>query len=100
MVAVKLMTYNIQGHAASGRPDHLPKIAELISAAAPDVVGLQKVHCRTRQSVIDQAETLAHLTGLTLAFGRSCAMEGGDYGNAVLSRHEIVSSRVHPLPGS
>lgn len=100
MVAVKVMTYNIQGHAAKGRPDHLPKIAEVISAAAPDVVGLQEVHCKTRQSIIDQAEHLATLTRLELAFGRSCALDGGDYGNAVLSRHEITVSRVFPLPGS
>lgn len=100
MTAVKVMTYNIQGHAAKGRSDHLPKIAEVIAAAGADVVGLQEVHCRTRASVIDQAEHLAELTGLRLAFGRSCAIDGGDYGNAVLSRHEIVHSRVFPLPGS
>ena len=100
MITVKVMTYNIQGHAAKGRPDHLPKIAEVISAAAPDVVGLQEVHCKTRASVIDQAEHLASLTGLTLSFGRSCSIEGGDYGNAILSRHEITSSHVFPLPGS
>ena len=46
----KVMTYNIQGHAAARRADHIPKIAETIAAVAPDVVGLQEVHCRTRQS--------------------------------------------------
>ncbi|HEY3054419.1 MAG TPA: endonuclease/exonuclease/phosphatase family protein [Thermoanaerobaculia bacterium] len=100
MLAVRVMTYNIQGHAASRRPDHLPKIAEVISAAAPDVVGLQEVHCKTRASIIDQAEHLASLTGLHLAFGRSCSIEGGDYGNAVLTRHSIAASHVYPLPGS
>jgi endonuclease/exonuclease/phosphatase family metal-dependent hydrolase len=100
MLTVKVMTYNIQGHAARGRPDHLPKIAEVISAAAPDIVGLQEVHCRTRASVIDQAESLAELTGYRLAFGRSCSMDGGEYGNAVLTRHEVVTSHVYPLPGS
>ncbi len=100
MLSVKVMTYNIQGHAANGRPDHLPKIAEVITAARPDVVGLQEVHCRTRVSVIDQAEHLAELTGFHLAFGRSCAMDGGDYGNAVLTRHDVVRSHVYPLPGS
>ncbi len=100
MLSVKVMTYNIQGHAANGRADHLPKIAEVITAAAPDVVGLQEVHCRTRVSVIDQAEHLAALTGFRLAFGRSCSMDGGDYGNAVLTRHDVVRSHVYPLPGS
>jgi endonuclease/exonuclease/phosphatase family metal-dependent hydrolase len=100
MLPVKVMTYNIQGHAAARRPDHIPKLAEVIAAASPDVVGLQEVHCGTRVSGGDQAEQLATLTGYHLAFGRSCSIEGGDYGNAVLSRHEIRSSRVHPLPGS
>ncbi|HWW62944.1 MAG TPA: endonuclease/exonuclease/phosphatase family protein [Thermoanaerobaculia bacterium] len=98
---MKIMSYNIQGHAAGRRPDHLPKIAEVIAAAEPDVVGLQEVHCGTRASLrIDQAETLAKLTGLHLQFGRSCAMGGGDYGNAVLTRGTVTSSHVHPLPGS
>jgi endonuclease/exonuclease/phosphatase family metal-dependent hydrolase len=49
---------------------------------------------------VDQAAQLAELTGYRLAFGRSCGMQGGDYGNAVLSKHEITHTRVHPLPGS
>jgi endonuclease/exonuclease/phosphatase family metal-dependent hydrolase len=97
---LRVMTYNIQGHAAAKRADHLPKIAETIAAAAPDVVGLQEVHCGTRQSPVDQAAVIASMTGLQLAFGRSCAMDGGDYGNAVLARGTITESRVHPLPGS
>jgi endonuclease/exonuclease/phosphatase family metal-dependent hydrolase len=100
-VRLRIMTYNIQGHAASRRADHIPKVAETISAIAPDIVGLQEVHCRTRQSQqADQASQLAELTGLNLYFGRSCAMEGGDYGNAVLTRGTIAEARSHPLPGS
>ncbi|MGZ8796298.1 MAG: endonuclease/exonuclease/phosphatase family protein, partial [Thermoanaerobaculia bacterium] len=75
MFSVKVMSYNIQGHAAARRPDHIPKIAEVITTASPDVVGLQEVHCRTRASVVDQAEQLAALTGYNLAFGRSCSIE-------------------------
>jgi endonuclease/exonuclease/phosphatase family metal-dependent hydrolase len=97
---LKVMTYNIQGHAASRRADHVPKLAEVIAAAAPDIVGLQEVHCRTRAFRGDQGQQLAELTGLKLVFGRSCAMDGGDYGNAVLTRGEILRSHTHPLPGS
>lgn len=100
MFSLKVMSYNIQGHAASRRSDHLPKLAEVIAAAAPDVVGLQEVHCRTKASPIDQAEQLASLTGLNLVFGRSCAMDGGDYGNAMLTRGKITSSQIFALPGS
>jgi endonuclease/exonuclease/phosphatase family metal-dependent hydrolase len=97
---MKIMSYNIQGHAASRRSDHLPKLAEVIAAAKPDVVGLQEVHCGTRVGPVHQGEVLATLTGMQHWFGRSCAMDGGDYGNAVLTRGEIRSAYVHPLPGS
>lgn len=100
MSVIKIMSYNIQGHAAARRPDHLPKLAEVIAAVKPDVVGLQEVHCRTRAGPVHQAEVLASLTGMNVAFGRSCAMDGGDYGNAVLTRGTVKSSHVHPLPGS
>ncbi|HUP63626.1 MAG TPA: endonuclease/exonuclease/phosphatase family protein [Thermoanaerobaculia bacterium] len=100
MSTLKIMSYNIQGHAAARREDHLPKIAEVIAAAGPDVVGLQEVHCRTRAGPVHQGEALASLTGLNHWFGRSCAMNGGDYGNAVLTRGTIKSAYVHPLPGS
>ena len=87
-----MMTYNIQGHAAARRPDHLEKIAAVIANVSPDIVGLQEVHCRTRKLPIDQGERLAELTGLTLAFGRSCSMDGGEYGNAVLTRGSVTQS--------
>jgi endonuclease/exonuclease/phosphatase family metal-dependent hydrolase len=97
---LKVMSYNIQGHAAGRRPDHLPKIAETIAAVAPDVVGLQEVHCRTRPSaMIDQAEAIARMTGYSYFFGRSCRMDGGDYGNVVLTRGTIERAEVHALPG-
>jgi len=37
---MKVVSYNIQGHAAAKRNDHIPKIAETIAALAPDVIGL------------------------------------------------------------
>lgn len=100
MRSLRIMSYNIQGHAAAKRQDHLPKLAEVIAAAQPDVVGLQEVHCRTRVGPVHQGEALASLTGMNLWFGRSCAMDGGDYGNAVLTRGTVDAAHVYPLPGS
>jgi endonuclease/exonuclease/phosphatase family metal-dependent hydrolase len=100
MATLKVMSYNIQGHAAARRQDHLPKLAEVIAAVKPDVVGLQEVHCGTRAGPVHQSEALAAFTGFNHWFGRSCAMDGGDYGNAVLTRGTIESAYVHPLPGS
>lgn len=93
------MTYNIQGHAAQRRANHLEKIAEVITRVSPDIAGLQEVHCRTRKLPIDQGERVAELAGLTLAFGRSCSMDGGEYGNAVLTRGTVTRSEIAPLPG-
>jgi endonuclease/exonuclease/phosphatase family metal-dependent hydrolase len=94
---MRVMTYNIQGHAAERQQDHIIKIAETVAAAAPDVVALQEVYCRATG---DQGGQVAHLAGLNLAFGKSCEIDGGDYGNAILTRGTIESSRVHPLPGA
>ena len=100
MATLKVMSFNIQGHAAARRQDHVPKLAEVIAAVQPDVVGLQEVHCRTRAGPVHQGEALASLTGLNHWFGRSCGMQGGDYGNAVLTRGTIAAGHTHPLPGS
>ena len=93
------MTYNIQGHAAGRDDRHIDEIARLITATGPDVVCLQEVHCRTRRSGIDQAEELSRLTGFAGVFGRSCSLAGGDYGNALLTRGEILGSEATLLPG-
>jgi len=91
------MTYNIQGHAASRQQDHIVKIAETVASVQPDVVALQEVYSRRDG---DHALQVAHLAGLKVAFGKSCEINGGDYGNAILTRGTIESSRVHPLPGA
>lgn len=100
MLTLRLMTYNIQGQAARRNDDHLERIARVIADADPDVACLQEVHCRTRRVGIDQAEELSRLTGLTCVFGRSCGLDGGDYGNAILTRCEILDSEVTSLPGA
>lgn len=100
MRSIKFMSYNIQGHAALRREDHLPKLAEVIAEVNPDVVGLQEVHRNTRVGPVHQGEMLASLSGMSLHFGKSTVMDGGEYGNAVLTRGVITAAHVHPLPGS
>lgn len=100
MYSVRIVSYNIQGHAAAKRPDHVPKLAEVIAATKADVVGLQEVHRGTRAYGGDQGQQIAEMTGLNLVFGKSTPMTGGEYGNAVLTRGTIRKSHVHPLQGS
>lgn len=99
MEKLRVLSYNIHGraHLVSGR--YLHWIAEVIKAEQPDVVGLQEVHrggWTARQE--DQAKTLANLTGMEHRFGRSFGPPGEEIGNAVLTRGEIRSAEVIPLP--
>ncbi|HEV8577815.1 MAG TPA: endonuclease/exonuclease/phosphatase family protein [Thermoanaerobaculia bacterium] len=97
---LKVMSYNVGGHGARWSRRHMERVAAAIAEAEPDVVGLQEVHRGTKHSRLeDQAETLALLTGLSVRFGRSFPLHGGEFGNALLTRGDVRSAEVHTLPG-
>ena len=97
---LRVLCYNIHhGEGADGKVD-LPRLAKVIRDARPDLVALQEVDNKTRRTNgVDQTAELARLTGLHGTFGRQIDYEGGQYGQAVLSRYPIASSKVHVLPG-
>ncbi len=98
---IRVLTYNIH-HAAGtdGRLD-LQRIAGVIKKAHPDFVALQEVDQGTRRSGgIRQADELGRLTGLQSVFSRSVYYDGGEYGNAALSRFKFALSQRHELPGT
>lgn len=88
-----VMTYNIRhGVGMDGRLD-LERIARLINEHRPDLVALQEVDrgvARTQGR--DLPGELSHLTGMTVVFGKNIDHQGGDYGNAILSRHPVLAS--------
>jgi endonuclease/exonuclease/phosphatase family metal-dependent hydrolase len=85
------MTYNIHhGEGADGRID-LERIAAVIKQAQADIVGIQEVDKgvgRTQRR--DLPAELAALTGLTCLFANNFHYQGGEYGNAVLTRFPVV----------
>jgi endonuclease/exonuclease/phosphatase family metal-dependent hydrolase len=94
-----VMTYNISGHSALLHGDHIQKIAAIINAAKPDIVGLQEVHRKTWQSRFrDQLADLEQLTGMHGYFCKSYVQGSGEFGDALLTRGELVSSINHLLP--
>ena len=96
-----VMTFNIEGHASLMRTDHIEEIASTIRKYNPDIVGVNEAHRGTWQSrFTDHAEQLHQLTGLNVAYGTSYRFLGGDFGNAVLTRGDILSTDVHKLPGT
>src|SRR5678810_85346 len=86
----RVMTYNIHhGEGLDGKVDLL-RIAELIKREGADIVALQEVDKGTQRTARrDFPEELAALTGMTAVFSNNFAFEGGEYGNAVLTRFPI-----------
>jgi endonuclease/exonuclease/phosphatase family metal-dependent hydrolase len=98
---VTVLSYNIhRGVGLDGRSD-LARIAEVLRSSGADLIALQEVDVGTRRSGgVDQAAELGRLTGFEQVFGAAMDYDGGQYGEAVLSRWPIQSSRVHALPHS
>jgi len=89
---LRVMTYNIHvGRGMDQRLD-LRRIAEVINAERPDLVGLQEVDRGVeRTGRIDEIAELARLTRMEYAFAPNLRYQGGWYGVAVLSRLPIIS---------
>ena len=93
-VTLRVMSYNLHhGEGLDGKLD-LQRIAKVITDAKADLVGLQEVDRgveRTQRR--DLPAELAKLTGLTVQFDKNIAHQGGDYGNAVLTRFPIKRAK-------
>jgi endonuclease/exonuclease/phosphatase family metal-dependent hydrolase len=97
-----VMSFNIEGHATLIKGDmHIESIAEVIRKYNPDIVGINEAHRGTWQARFgDHVNDLARLTKMTALFGRSYTFAGGHFGNAILTRGQVVRSDVHNLPGT
>lgn len=84
---VRVMTYNIHhGEGSDGKFD-LNRIAKVINEADADVVALQEVDQGTsRATGVRQAAELTRLTGMRSFFASAMPYDGGEYGEAILTR--------------
>lgn len=94
-----ILSYNIHhGEGLDGKID-LERIAKIITDSKADLVALQEVDRKSKRSGgVDQAKELARLTGMNHVFGKAIDFEGGEYGQAILSRWPISLPIVHKLP--
>lgn len=98
--SLKVLCWNIHhGGGADGKVD-LERLASVIRAQEPDVVMLQEVdkNCE-RTGKVDQPAELARLTGMKQVFGKAMDFQGGEYGQALLSRFPLSDLTIHRLPG-
>jgi endonuclease/exonuclease/phosphatase family metal-dependent hydrolase len=92
--SVRVMSYNIHHGEGLDKKVDLERIAKLILDARADIVGLQEVDrgCeRTQQR--DLPAELAKLTGMRVHFEKNIPYQGGEYGNAVLTKFPIKSAK-------
>ncbi len=93
----RVMTYNIHHAEGLDKRIDLERIAGVIKAQGADIVGLQEVDKGTeRTQKRDLPAELAKLTGMTCIFSNNYHYQGGEYGNAILSRFPVKSwSNLH-----
>lgn len=98
-ISLRVLCYNIHyGQGMDGVYD-IPRLAEVIKAAQPDLVALQEVDVGVRRSgQVHQIQELGKLTGLTARYGPTQHYEGGLFGNAILTRLPILDELIQPLP--
>jgi endonuclease/exonuclease/phosphatase family metal-dependent hydrolase len=87
---LRVMTYNIHVGVGMDKKLDLPRIAAVINAEHPDLVGLQEVDRGVQRTQrIDEIVELARLTRMDYAFAFNLRYQGGQYGVAILSRFPI-----------
>ena len=96
---LRILSYNI--HHAEGVDGKLdvPRIAQVILSVDPDLVALQEVDKNTiRTGKVNQGIELSRLTKMNSVFGSNITFQGGQYGNAILSKFPIIKNKNFLLP--
>ena len=100
--SLRVMTYNIYGARATSPANaaDLDAIAEVIRRQNPDFVTLNEVDVFTNRTGKDvhQACDLAEKLGMEWHFSKAIDRDGGEYGDAVLSKYPILEKRSYRLP--
>ena len=97
----KIMSYNIHHANPPSMPDviDMEAIIEVIRKENPDLVALQEVDVLTKRSgQIDQAKLIAEALGMHYYFAKAIDFDGGEYGQAILSKQPFTNPQIHHLP--
>lgn len=96
---LRILCYNIHyGQGNDGVYD-IPRLAEVIKAANPDLVALQEIDVHVERSGrLHELRLLADGTGMAARFGPTQHFQGGLFGNGILSKLPIHDVHIQPLP--
>ncbi|MCG2461410.1 endonuclease/exonuclease/phosphatase family protein [Flavobacteriaceae bacterium F89] len=93
------MSYNILHGATTKNDFNLDSIAGVIKKFDPDLVALQEVDFKThRAKEYDLATELGVRTKMAPLFARAMYFDGGEYGEAILSKYSFVVTENMALP--
>lgn len=97
--SLRIFSYNIRhGQGMDGKID-LKRISAVIAKEKPDIVALQEVDVNCiRTGYRDLAKELGTLLDMEVRFGKAISLQGGEYGNAVLSSLPIIETIHHAFP--
>lgn len=96
---ITVMSYNIHAMWGMDKVLDADRIASVINKQNPDVVGLQEVDQFTERSgKMDAIGILKEKTGMYGVFMGTFDYQGGEFGNAMLSRYPIIEQKVFHLP--
>lgn len=100
-ISLRILTFNILHGATMNGDFDLDRIASVIKDAEPDFVALQEVDFKTRRAKnYDLVTELGWRTKMAPLFGKAMDYDEGAYGEGILTRLPITSSRNIPLPHS
>lgn len=96
---IRVLSYNILHGATTNRDNDLNVVARAILNAEPDVAALQELDYRTnRANKLDVTTELAKMTNMVSIFAKAVDWDGGEYGQALLSKYTFLKTGKVELP--
>ncbi len=96
----KIVSYNVHHCEDLNKVLSPAATARTIAKEQARFAALQELDvCTTRTGGVDQPAELGRHTGLVATFGKAIPLQGGAYGNALLSREKPLAVKRIPLPG-
>lgn len=90
---IRVLTYNIYHGETTNGSINMDLFAEIINNENPDLVALQEVDKGVERSEgIDITQELSDRTGMEGYFFKFRDFQGGDYGNAILSKFPVLET--------
>lgn len=96
---IRVLSYNILHGATTKRTNDLNVVADVIKTINPDIVALQEMDYKTnRADSRDITTGIAQKTNMISIFAKAVDFDGGEYGQAVLSKNTFLRTGKINLP--